>query len=132
MDIYIGNLPGEISSGDLQKVVKTVLLPNNFRELIRQLVDRNERVSMSEIDVIENRMGEQSTRFAHAVVMPEQAALRLLKRMDHLTFHGKSLCVRQYTKRNKANDRRNKQPQNLYAVSGYNRRHADRRGVDDY
>lgn len=127
MDIYIGNLPSEISSTDLKKVVRSVLLPNNFRELVRQLVDRNERVSFSEIDVIENRMGEQSTHFAHAVVMPERAALRLLKRMDHLTFNGKSLRVRQYTKRNEANDRRNRQPQNLYAVDGYNRRQVDRR-----
>lgn len=127
MDIYIGNLPNEINSSDLKKVVNAVLLPNNFKELMRHLFNRTERVSLSEIDVIENRAGDNTTRFAHAVVVPEQAALRLLKRMDHLTFNGKSLRVRQYTKRNNANDRRNRKTHNLYSVGIYNRRRGDRR-----
>ena len=128
MDIYIGNLPIQTNSSDLKKVVKTLLLPNNFRELVQQLVSRKDHVSFSEIDVIENQMGDQVTRFAHAVIMPDHAARRVLKKMDHLTFQGKSLRVREYTERSEANDRRNKQNPNLFAVKIYNRRRSDRRG----
>lgn len=131
MDIYIGNLPTQTNSSDLKKVVNTVLLPNNFKELVQLVISRKERVSFSEIDVIENHMGDQITRFAHAVIMPDCAARRLLKRMDHLTFNGSSLRVREYTERSDENDRRNKQQQNLYAVSVYNRRRSDRRGNFD-
>ena len=127
MDIYIGNLPTQTNSSDLKKVVNTVLLPNNFKELVQLVISRKERVSFSEIDVIENHMGDQTTRFAHAVIMPDRAARRLLKRMDHLTFNGKSLRVRRYTKRNNANERRNRKTQNLFAVGIYNRRRGDRR-----
>lgn len=128
MDIYIGNLPNQVNSSDLKKVINTVLLPNNFRELLGLLINRKERVSFSEIDVIENHMGDQTTRFAHAVVIPDRAAMRLLKRMDHLTFKGKSLRVREYTERNDSNDRRNTKNPNLFAVGIYNRRRGDRRG----
>lgn len=128
MDIYIGNLPTQINSSDLKKVVNTVLLPNNFKEFLSRLVNREDRVSFNEIDVIENHVGDQVTRFAHAVIMPDSAARRLLKRMDHLTFKGKSLCVREYSERCEKNDRRNKQNPNLFAVNIYNRRRGDRRG----
>lgn len=128
MDIYIGNLPNQVNSSDLRKVINTVMLPNNFRELLRQLVNRKERVSFSEIDVIENHMGGHISRFAHAVIIPDRAAKRLLARMDHLTFKGKSLRVREYSERNDTNDRRNSKNPNLFAVGIYNRRHGDRRG----
>jgi len=127
VEIYIGNLPRQINSSDLKKVVNTVLLPNNFRELVQQLVNKKDRVTFSEIDVLENREGDDTTRFAHAVIMPDSAARRLLQRMDHLSYQGKSLRVREYTPRDAANERRRKAGKNLFAVKIYNRRARDRR-----
>ena len=127
MDIYIGNLPRQINSSDLKKVINTVLLPNNFRELIRLLVNKKDRVTFSEFDVKENQVGDDDSRFAHGVIMPDSAARRLLQRMDHLSYQGKSLRVREYTLRDRSNDRRRKPGQNLYAVKIYNRRIKDRR-----
>lgn len=127
MDIYIGNLPNQVNSSDLKKVVNAVLLPHSFRELVQQLVNKKGRVTLSEFDVIENQMGDSATKFAHGVIMPDSAARRLLSRMDHLTFQGKSLRVREYAQRDKSNDRRRKAGQNLYAVTIYNRRLRDRR-----
>ncbi|WP_455376083.1 hypothetical protein [Kaarinaea lacus] len=126
MDIYIGNLPNQVNSSDLKKVVNTVLLPNNFRELIQQLVHRKDRVTFSEFDVVESQLGG-GARFARGVIMPDTVARRLLSRMDHLTFQGKSLRVREFSQRDKANDRRRKTTQNLYAVTIYNRRSKERR-----
>ena len=127
MEIYIGNLPRQINSSDLKKVVNAVLLPNNFRELVQQLVNKKDRVTFSEIDVLENRLGDDTTRFAHAVIMPDSAARRLLQRMDHLSYQGKSLRVREYTPREASNERRRKAGKNLFAVKIYNRRARDRR-----
>ena len=127
MDIYIGNLPMQINSTELKKVVNTVLLPNNFRELVQQLVSKKDRVTFSEFDVMENQVGGSISRFARAVIMPDSAARRLLERMDHLSYQGKSLRVREYALRNNANDRRRKPGKNLYAVKTYNRRAKDRR-----
>jgi hypothetical protein len=127
VDIYIGNLPNQINSSDLKKVVNAVLLPNSFRELVQQLVNKKDRITLSEFDVIENKMGDSVTKFAHGVITPDTAARRLLGRMDHLTFQGKSLRVREYAQRDKCNDRRRKAGQNLYAVTIYNRRLGDRR-----
>lgn len=127
MDIYIGNLPNQVNSSDLRKVVNSVLLPNSFRELVQQLVNKKDRVTLSEFDVIENQVGNSTSKFAHGVIMPDSAARRLLMRMDHLTFQGKSLRVREYAPRDRSNDRRRKGRQNLYSVKIYNRRLADRR-----
>jgi hypothetical protein len=127
MDIYIGNLPSQVDSSELKKVVNAVMFPANFKELVHHLISRNDRITFSEFDVIENRMGEQSTRFAHAVIMPEHAARLALKRLDHLTLKGSSLRAREYAVRNIENDRRSKGVHNLYAVSSYNRRIRDRR-----
>jgi len=127
MEIYIGNLPSQIDSNELKRVVSTVLLPNSFRELLRQLMDRKCRPSFGEIDVIEKQRGDLKTRYAHAVIMPDQVARELLRRMDHLTYQGKSLRVREYATRNNTNDRRRHKGQNLYAVKSFNRRAADRR-----
>ena len=127
MDIYIGNLPNQVNSSELKKVVNTVLLPTNIKELIQRLVNKKDRITFSEFDVIENQMGDKSTRFAHAVIMPDRVARQALKRLDHLTLKGSSLRAREYAARSIVNDRRSKQNQNLYAVSSYNRRVRDRR-----
>lgn len=127
MDIYIGNLPSQLGPAELKKVVNSVLLPNSFREFVRRLVSKNEKLTFSEFDVIESQIEGNTIRFAHGVIMPDSVGRRLLQRMDHLTFKGKSLCVREYTTRSESNDRRRKKPQNLYAVKSYNRRHKDRR-----
>jgi len=127
MDIFIGNLPSHVSPADLKKVVNAILLPSNFRELCRRLLSKSERLTFSEFDVIESQVEGNTVRFAHGVVMPDSLAERLLERMDHLTFQGKSLQVRVYTDRNQSNDRRCKKSHNLYAVKSYNRRHKDRR-----
>lgn len=127
MDIYIGNLPNQVSPAELRKVVNAVLLPNNFRELFRQLVSKKDRLAFSEFDVIESQVGDHTIRFAHGTIMPDRVGRRLLQRMNHLTFQGKSLRVREYTARNQLNDRRRKSGQNLFSVKSYNRRHKDRR-----
>ena len=127
MDIYIGNLPSQLGPAELKKVVNTVLLPNNFKEIVRRFVSKNDRLTFSEFDVIESQVAGNTIRFAHGVIMPDSVGRRLLQRMDHLTLQGKSLLVREYTMRNESNDRRRKKSQNLYAVKSYNRRHKDRR-----
>ncbi|WP_455366768.1 hypothetical protein [Kaarinaea lacus] len=127
MEIYIGNLPGEISPGELKKVVNAVLLPNNFREFIKRLFQETERITHSEFDVIQKVQGDSHSCFAHGVIKPDRIARRLLYRMDHLTFQGKSLRVREFTQRDAANDRRCKSRQNLFSVEVYNRRQQERR-----
>lgn len=127
MEIFIGNLPGEISSAELKKVVNAVLLPNNFREFIRRLFQQTERITHSEFDVIHNQKGPVSGCFARGVIEPDKMARRLLSRMDHLTLQGKSLRVREYARRDATNDRRQRPGQNLFSVRAYNRRMKDRR-----
>jgi len=127
MEIYIGNLPSQTDSTELKKVVSTVLLPHSFRELLRKVMDRNYRLIFGEIDVFENQRGDLTTRYAHAVIMPDQVAREVLRRMDHLTYQGKSLRVREYAVRDHANDRRQRNSHSLYTVKSCNRRTGDRR-----
>ena len=127
MDIYIGNLPKQIEPSELKKVVNYVLLPSSFRGLLKQCLDRTNRITHSEFDVKDHRLGDQSRRYARAVIKPDHVARRVLQRLDHLTFQGSSLRAREYVDRGMRNDRRSKQQKNLYAVSGYNRRLQERR-----
>jgi len=127
MEIYIGNLPGHVNSDELKKVVNSVLLPSSFRELMRRMVHKNERIRFSSFDVMENQEGNSDQRFAHAVIMPDKVARQLLSRMNHLSYQGKSLRVREYATRRETNDRRHGKSHNLYSVGIYNRRLKERR-----
>jgi len=127
MDIYIGNLPKQIEPSELKKVVNYVLLPSSFRGLLKRCVDRKNRITHSEFDVKDLKLGEHSKRYALAVIKPDHVARHVLQRLDHLTFQGSSLRAREYVDRSMINDRRSKQYKNLYAVSVYNRRLQERR-----
>jgi RNA recognition motif-containing protein len=127
MDIYIGNLPNTIDSDELNKVFRYVLLPNNFKELMRRLVKRSEKLLHSEIKVIGSYRGATSVRYAHAVIEPDGLARRAIERLDHLSYQGSSLRVREFVTRSEGNERRKHKGQNLYSVSVYNRRVGERR-----
>jgi len=127
MEIYIGNLPDQINPADLGKIIKYVLMPTSFSELVRRLINRNCRVSHSQFDVIDKWLGDTCFRYAHAVIEPDGVARKVVKKLDHLSYQGHSLCVREYVVRSSNNDRRCKHHKNLYAVQAYNRRIRDRR-----
>lgn len=127
MNIYIGNLPNQLEPSELKKVVNYVLLPSSFRGLLRRLLDSKDRITHSEIDVIDLNSGDRSTRYARAVIKPDHVARHVMQRLDHLTFQGTSLRAREYVARNTVNDRRRTQNKNLYAVNVYNRREQERR-----
>ena len=127
MEIYIGNLPNQLKPNELKKIIKYVLLPHNFKEVVQRLLNKNTRVIHSEFDVIDKRLGNKSFRYAHAVIEPDGMAKKVVKRLDHLSFQGCSLHAREYVVRDIRNDRRRKQQKNLYAVEVYNRRTRERR-----
>ena len=127
MDIYIGNLPAQLKPAELRKVVNYVLSPQNFRDLVKRIVKNKDRIAHSEFDVIDKTLGDQSVRYARAVIQPDYVARRVLQRLNHLTFQGTSLRAREYVTRNPVNERRRKQNKNLFAVEVYNRRVAERR-----
>jgi len=127
MDIYIGNLPAQLKPAELRKVVNYVLFPQNFRDLVKRIVKNKDRIAHSEFDVIDKTLGDQSVRYARAVIQPDYVARRVLQRLNHLTFQGTSLRAREYVTRNPVNERRRKQSKNLFAVKVYNRRVAERR-----
>ncbi|WP_455196694.1 hypothetical protein [Kaarinaea lacus] len=127
MDIYIGNLPAQLKPAELRKVVNYVLFPHNFRDLVKRIVKNKDRIAHSEFDVIDKTLGDQSVRYARAVIQPDYVARRVLQRLNHLTFQGTSLRAREYVTRNPVNERRRKQNKNLFAVEVYNRRVAERR-----
>lgn len=127
MDIYIGNLPAQLKPAELRKVVNYVLFPQNFRDLVKCIVKNKDRIAHSEFDVIDKTLGDQSVRYARAVIQPDYVARRVLQRLNHLTFQGTSLRAREYVTRNPVNERRRKQNKNLFAVEVYNRRVAERR-----
>jgi hypothetical protein len=127
MDIYIGNLPAQLKPAELRKVVNYVLFPQNFRDLVKRIVKNKDRIAHSEFDVIDKTLGDQSIRYARAVIQPDYVARRVLQRLNHLTFQGASLRAREYVTRNPVNERRRKQNKNLFAVEVYNRRVAERR-----
>lgn len=127
MNIYIGNLPNQIEPSELKKIVNYVMLPSSFRGLLRRLLDHKDRITHSEFDVVDHSFGNQSIRYARAVIKPDHVARHVLQRLDHLTFQGSSLRAREYVARNTVNDRRSRQNKNLFAVDVYNRRQQERR-----
>lgn len=130
MDIYIGNLPEQLDSSQLRKIVSNVLSPNNFPELMGRLLKRRGRIEQGEIQVIDQQQGDHVVRYAHAVIKPDQVARRVVQRLDHLTLEGAALRAREYVYRDPANDRRFRRHKNLYAVAIYNRRVGERRNLD--
>jgi hypothetical protein len=127
MDIYIGNLPEQLKPAELRKVVNYVMLPSNFRDLVKHIVRNKDRIAHSEFNVIDTTLGDQTIRYARAVIQPDYVARRLVQRLNHLTFKGNSLRAREYINRSPANERRRHLNKNLYAVGVYNRRVAERR-----
>lgn len=131
MDIYIGNLPDQLNSSQLNKIVKYALLPTSLGEFMERWIKGNGRVQHSDVEVIDDRFGNGAIRYAHAVITPDPVARRVVQRLDHLTLEGNSLLAREYVVRNAGNDRRHRCHKNLYAVSTYNRRRGDRRKTAD-
>ena len=127
MNIYIGNLPNQIEPSELKKVVNYVLLPSSFRGLLKRCLDSKARITHSEFDVMDYEFGDQSKRYARAVIKPDHIARHVVQRLDHLTFQGASLRAREYVVRSPENERRCKQYKNLYAVHVYNRHEQERR-----
>ncbi|MCI0507650.1 MAG: hypothetical protein L0Z73_16280 [Gammaproteobacteria bacterium] len=127
MDIYIGNIPEDLECTELRKVVNYVLFPHNIRDLIKRIVNKKDKISHSEFDIVVKQSGDQSIRYARAVIQPDSVARRVLLRLDHLTFQGSSLRAREYITRSQLNERRRSQHKNLYAVTVYNRRMEERR-----
>jgi len=127
MDIYIGNLPAQVKPADLKKIVTYVLIPHTFRDFVKRVVKNKDRISHSQIDVIDAKSGERSVRYARAVIQPDYVARRVMQRLDHLTYQGSSLRAREFVTRSPVNERRSKHHKNLYAVQAYNRRVSERR-----
>lgn len=127
MDIYIGNLPEQLKPAELRKIVNYVMFPSNFSDLVKRIVRNKDRIAHSEFDVINTTLGDQTIRYARAVIQPDYVARRVLQRLDHLTFRGNSLRAREYVARTPANERRRNASSSLYAVAAYNRRVAERR-----
>jgi len=127
MNIYIGNLPERLEPSELDKIIRFVLLPDSFRELVRRLFNKKDWLCHSEFEVMDETLDNRPIRYARAVIEPERVARRALQRLDHLTFQGNSLRAREYSARNQGNDRRHRQLKNLYSVRAYNRRLVERR-----
>ena len=130
MEIFIGNLPDQFNKNDLNNIVRFVLLPNSFSELMRRFLSRKNRLSDTRFELIDNSSGQFSVRYAHAVIHPDSMARRVIQRLDHLTFKGASLRAREYKSRNHCNDRRQRRGKSLYSVAVYNRRRSERRHIE--
>ncbi|MGD8567056.1 MAG: hypothetical protein PVJ39_03045 [Gammaproteobacteria bacterium] len=127
MDIYIGNLPEQLNTSQLNKIVKYALLPTSLQELLDRWIKGKGRIQHTDVEVIDDHRGNYAVRYGHAVITPDPIARRVVQRLDHLTLAGSSLHAREYVERNPGNDRRHRRHKNLYAVSTYNRRRGERR-----
>jgi RNA recognition motif-containing protein len=129
MDIYIGNIPDSINSDELAKMFNYALTPDYVSEQIQDTASLNNKSHRNNIEVIIENNEPHTFCYAHATICPDDIARKAIQRLDHVDYQGKNLQVREYVSRSQDNDRRYRQPRNLYAVKAYNRRMSDRRNT---
>lgn len=106
MQIFIGNLPRNMSAFELRRMVERVLLPQGFQETAKHYLLRSERIKRAQYEVFDKLTLFGIVRHGKAAIEPDLLAQRAIERLHQTEYRGNVLVVREFVTRINNNDRR--------------------------
>lgn len=106
MQLFIGNLPRNINSFELRRIVERALLPQGIQQTAKHFLLRRERLKRAQYDVFDKLTPFGIVRHGKVTIEPDLLAQRVLERLDNTQFRDSVLIVREFVTRINNNDRR--------------------------
>lgn len=102
MELYIGNLPENVTAFDLRKLFTPIAGSNSGK--FSFLRARTE--PFMNFKIVEQRSASGMVRYGWADIEPDEIAERCIERLNKAPFQGNTLVVREYFHRRAMNERR--------------------------
>jgi len=129
LEIFVGNLPGDVEAPELRVLFNNVLRKNVFDKIYSKLVSNG--LSNACFRICEKELQGSVVLYGHIDVDSEKLANIVIDVLDQMSFNGCNLVVREYRHRTYKNDRRNAEwRENPWRND--ERRLTERRDVDEY
>jgi hypothetical protein len=106
MQLYIGNLPRNMNTFELRRLVERVLLPQGIQETAKHFLLKSERVKRAQYEVFDKLTPFGIVRHGKATIEPDLLAQRVIERLDDTPYRDNMLVVREFVTRLNNNDRR--------------------------
>lgn len=106
MQLFIGNLPRNLNTFELRRLVERALLPQGIQETTKHFLFRSERLKRAEYEVFDKLTFYGIMRHGKANIEPDVLAERVIERLDGAPFRDNQLVVREFVVRINNNDRR--------------------------
>lgn len=108
MEIFVGNLPGEIQSSDLENLLKNTLKKNIFQKLFKALVNSGSFAKGKvHCRVIQKELQGKVQQYGHINIHSGKLAKCAVDSLNRYKYKGQYLVAREYYHRAYNNDRRN-------------------------
>lgn len=106
MQLFIGNLPRNINTFELRRLVERVMLPHGLQETAKHFLLKSERLRRSEFEVFDKLTMFGIVRHGKVIIEPDLLAQRVIERLNNSRFRDCMLVVREFVVRINNNDRR--------------------------
>ncbi len=105
MQLFIGNLPRNMNTFELRRIVERALLPQGIQETAKHYL-KGERVKRVQYEIFDKLTPFGIVRHAKATIEPDLLAQRVIERLDNTPYRDTMLVVREFVTRINNNDRR--------------------------
>ena len=105
MQLFIGNLPKNMSTFELRRIVERAVLPQGLQETAKHYLT-GERLKRTQYEVFDKLTPLGIVRHGKVTIEPDQLARRVKARLDNTLYRHNILVVREYVTRINNNDRR--------------------------
>ena len=105
MQLFIGNLPRNMNTYELRRVVERALLPQGIQETAKHYL-KGQRVKRSQYEIFDKLTTFGIKRHSKVTIEPDTLAQRVIDRLDNTALRDTTLVVREFVTRINNNDRR--------------------------
>ncbi len=132
MEIFIGNLPGDINALDLKVLLNNTLRNNVFNKVYDKLISKGllDKANSS-FRICEKESQGHVSHYGYIDIRSKKIAHVAIEMLDQVNFNGCDIVVREYRHRTYINERRNmKWRENPWCSE--ERRLIERRDADEF
>ncbi|WP_455211169.1 hypothetical protein [Kaarinaea lacus] len=106
MQLFVGNLPRNMNTFELRRIVERVLLPQGIQQTAKHFLLKRERVKRVQYEVFDKLTPFGIVRHGKVTIEPDALAQRVIERLDNTQYRDTVLVVREFVTRINNNDRR--------------------------
>jgi hypothetical protein len=106
MQLFIGNLPRNINTFELRRIVERALMPQGLQETAKHFLLRSDRVKRAQYEVFDKLTMFGIVRHGKVNIEPDALGERVIERLNNTQFRDSVLQVREFVTRINNNDRR--------------------------